>query len=80
MIICTGGLCSSLMFMCKNGEQCIHREFMCDGDQDCRDGSDELECGSKLKRMNYSISHLHTNWRICPSLKRAKKQSHLIEI
>jgi len=49
MIMCSGGQCSVSRFLCKNGEQCVHRDFICDGDEDCRDGSDELECASKQK-------------------------------
>ncbi|XP_077312090.1 basement membrane-specific heparan sulfate proteoglycan core protein isoform X8 [Lithobates pipiens] len=30
---------------CPNG-QCIPREYLCDGERDCRDGSDELNCGT----------------------------------
>jgi len=47
--MCSGGQCSVSRFLCKNGEQCVHRDFICDGDEDCRDGSDELECASKQK-------------------------------
>uniref|UniRef100_A0A8C5WSN8 Basement membrane-specific heparan sulfate proteoglycan core protein n=1 Tax=Laticauda laticaudata TaxID=8630 RepID=A0A8C5WSN8_LATLA len=31
--------------MCSNG-QCIRRDFLCDGERDCTDGSDELHCGT----------------------------------
>ncbi|KAG8142217.1 hypothetical protein E2320_006163 [Naja naja] len=31
--------------MCSNG-QCIRRDFLCDGERDCTDGSDESHCGT----------------------------------
>ncbi|XP_077116591.1 basement membrane-specific heparan sulfate proteoglycan core protein isoform X3 [Ranitomeya variabilis] len=30
---------------CPNG-QCIPRDYLCDGERDCKDGSDELNCGT----------------------------------
>nr|XP_033778769.1 basement membrane-specific heparan sulfate proteoglycan core protein isoform X4 [Geotrypetes seraphini] len=30
---------------CPNG-QCIPRDYLCDGERDCRDGEDELNCGT----------------------------------
>ncbi|KAM4703219.1 basement membrane-specific heparan sulfate proteoglycan core protein [Rhinophrynus dorsalis] len=30
---------------CPNG-QCIPRDYLCDGEKDCKDGSDELSCGT----------------------------------
>jgi len=32
-------------FRCANG-QCIRRSFRCDGDRDCEDNSDEVNCTS----------------------------------
>ena len=33
--------CMSSQFQCDNG-RCISREYVCDGDDDCRDNSDEV--------------------------------------
>ncbi|XP_051895600.1 basement membrane-specific heparan sulfate proteoglycan core protein isoform X2 [Pristis pectinata] len=32
--------------VCQNG-QCIPRDYLCDGERDCIDGSDELDCGTQ---------------------------------
>ncbi|ETE59279.1 Basement membrane-specific heparan sulfate proteoglycan core protein, partial [Ophiophagus hannah] len=40
--------CTADEFSCLSGE-CITREFLCDRRPDCRDMSDELDCGEHLK-------------------------------
>ncbi|KAA0707146.1 Basement membrane-specific heparan sulfate proteoglycan core protein [Triplophysa tibetana] len=39
------GPCRADQATCQNG-QCISRDYICDGEQDCKDGSDELRCGT----------------------------------
>ncbi|XP_073795137.1 basement membrane-specific heparan sulfate proteoglycan core protein isoform X12 [Danio rerio] len=39
------GPCRADQATCQNG-QCISREYLCDGESDCTDGSDESRCGT----------------------------------
>ncbi|XP_053339071.1 basement membrane-specific heparan sulfate proteoglycan core protein isoform X5 [Clarias gariepinus] len=39
------GPCRSDQSTCQNG-QCISRDYLCDGESDCSDGSDEFKCGT----------------------------------
>uniref|UniRef100_A0ACB8ESL4 Uncharacterized protein n=1 Tax=Sphaerodactylus townsendi TaxID=933632 RepID=A0ACB8ESL4_9SAUR len=36
--------CRMFEFLCRNGEECIQHEYVCDGENDCVDGSDEENC------------------------------------
>lgn len=38
------GPCRADQATCQSGE-CIPRDYICDGEKDCSDGSDELRCG-----------------------------------
>ncbi|KAJ8258098.1 hypothetical protein GJAV_G00193140 [Gymnothorax javanicus] len=40
-----GGPCRVDQATCQNGE-CIPRDYLCDGERDCTDGSDEIKCGT----------------------------------
>ncbi len=37
--------CEAFDFDCKDGQQCIDSDLVCDGNQDCDTGADEEDCG-----------------------------------
>ena len=43
----TDNVCSTALFQCQNG-QCIGWNSWCDGQNDCADGSDEINCGMEV--------------------------------
>uniref|UniRef100_A0A8C7ZJ34 LDL receptor related protein 8 n=1 Tax=Oryzias sinensis TaxID=183150 RepID=A0A8C7ZJ34_9TELE len=56
--------CPSGEFMCAN-RKCLAAVYVCDGDDDCGDGSDELKCGSPL---TCGPNHLRCNTSECVPL------------
>ena len=40
--------CSSYQFKCQTTNTCVSRNWICDGDEDCSDGSDEVNCSELL--------------------------------
>jgi len=41
-----GQKCHTNEFLCRSGDQCILKGFVCDSETDCADNSDELKCGN----------------------------------
>ncbi|CAG0894277.1 unnamed protein product [Darwinula stevensoni] len=37
------GCCQSQEFLCDDGRRCVHTTWLCDGQRDCEDGSDEAQ-------------------------------------
>ncbi|GFX36190.1 hypothetical protein TNCV_2065311 [Trichonephila clavipes] len=46
--ILTQGNCRTGLLSCTDKSECIYPNYVCDGDKDCRDGSDEIGCGHKV--------------------------------
>ena len=46
--------CSTDEFACLDGSKCIPRRWLCDGDEDCKDASDEenKKCSSRECKLN----------------------------
>ena len=40
--------CSSTEFTCTNRRKCIPSRYICDGENDCGDNSDENKCAGKF--------------------------------
>lgn len=50
--------CAPDHFQCGSSARCIPRKWLCDGDQDCSDGSDEIACGSYVHSSWDKLKHL----------------------
>ena len=43
------GVCADDEFLCRKDKKCIPRQWVCDGDNDCNDNSDERDCSKHLR-------------------------------
>ncbi len=51
--------CSPGHFTCRN-QKCIDVEWVCDGDNDCGDDSDELDCGQLKTFLHFWCRYMYT--------------------
>nr|XP_040140438.1 low-density lipoprotein receptor class A domain-containing protein 3 isoform X2 [Ictidomys tridecemlineatus] len=56
-------LCSTARYHCRNG-LCIDKSFLCDGQNNCQDNSDEESCESSQARWKTYLVRLLLPWRI----------------
>ena len=54
--------CGDHHFTCEDHEFCIPINWKCDGEADCRDGSDEnpIECGKLINAILLILAHVRS--------------------
>ena len=71
-------------FHCADGET-IHKNWVCDGNPDCRDSSDEINCHLIINPLSTATTQKSTIKRITTqrylsSIKIRKKPSHILTL
>lgn len=59
--------CSFGFIPCSDNSECIRSNYFCDGEGDCRDGSDEAKCSSSCEKGNPFVISLVINMALLPS-------------
>uniref|UniRef100_A0AAR2ILX0 EGF-like domain-containing protein n=1 Tax=Pygocentrus nattereri TaxID=42514 RepID=A0AAR2ILX0_PYGNA len=50
---------------CRDGTECIQYTHICDGEEDCRDGSDELECAEECEGCGHRCQFQCAHGKMC---------------
>lgn len=50
--------------LCQDGSECVRYSHVCDGERDCRDGSDEEDCALECSEGTVFVSS-DTAWLAC---------------